>query len=868
MRGQAYTWAIEAPTEQYYDVFRIFMTGQNSNGHWYLCLSSFEVYGDAKVKVKRLLTNYRFQVGSGRSYYGKGNSTVQKTSDISEWQTTKTVQSLDGAGKAVRFKILEVVEDPFRWREEESLIIVGGAPAESGFDIDSRPLGSVGTFGYSNTGLLICGSLKQQVKPYGRDDLITLEVLQDHMVRFCLNDEPQGDPLKLELMHLPFNAAVSLKPVGATVGLQLRRRDLKIPLNLQSVNDGEWFENLRMMTNVIHFLIGKRKDVPKNFFERVWKNRKDLHIPECTTLLQFQTIMVEFSFDLDTRIVQLLNRFCEKNEKTQTTLKPSQFEPDQTLQTFFHVDSIPLWKLQLRVFFLQNLNTNLSHTLEFVDISLKSGVSEIADLYKSVRSFIFFNEKDSLLTKVLEDTADAPTDKANVEIDRFKANKLKERGKCDLSGKRTVFGQLMHKLIDSPNRFRIKEIENNARAFRVVMKGQYSDDYGGPYREALDEACKELQSEILPLFIPCPNNRESIGQNQDKWIPNRSATTWQHMRMFEFLGMLMGLAIRSKSLLCLDLPSIIWKQLVNETPSESDVTAIDLLGFKILSLLNDLTDDISDDAFNDYIDQRFVCTDCDAKSRPIVLNGQDIRVTMSNREAFRKAYVNHRLKEFYEQTEAIQRGLAKVVPLHFLSVFTWQEIEFKVCGRPHLDVSLLQSMTKYKDCSERDEHIKFFWEMLRSRFDDDQRSKLIRFIWGRSRLPNTAEDFERHFVIKSMITTKDPNLYLPVAHTCFFELDLPRYRSVDVMYAKTIWAITHCTSIDADDTSAARNAARLTIATEDEDDPDTATDEYTASHEELSLSTTIVHDASSFGLQVSLSSPVIGVDRGLYEIFL
>jgi hypothetical protein len=40
-----------------------------------------------------------------------------------------------------------------------------------------------------------------------------------------------------------------------------------------------------------------------------------------------------------------------------------------------------------------------------------------------------------------------------------------------------------------------------------------------------------------------------------------------------------------------------------------------------------------------------------------------------------------RLGEFKQQVEAIKRGLATIVPLRLLPLFTWQELEMMV---PHL----------------------------------------------------------------------------------------------------------------------------------------------------------------------------------------
>ena len=43
-----------------------------------------------------------------------------------------------------------------------------------------------------------------------------------------------------------------------------------------------------------------------------------------------------------------------------------------------------------------------------------------------------------------------------------------------------------------------KLIQRTDRGFKVKFVGEASDDYGGPYREALTNICAELQSQAPP----------------------------------------------------------------------------------------------------------------------------------------------------------------------------------------------------------------------------------------------------------------------------------------------------------------------------------------------------------------------------------
>ena len=76
-------------------------------------------------------------------------------------------------------------------------------------------------------------------------------------------------------------------------------------------------------------------------------------------------------------------------------------------------------------------------------------------------------------------------------------------------------------------------------------------------------------------------------------------------------------------------------------------------------------------------------------------------------------------------------------------------------------------LTVYEGCSERDLFIQYFWSVLSTKFDSEQRGAFIQFVWGRTRLPSTAQEFERKFKIIKLLPRADATAdeYLPVAHS-------------------------------------------------------------------------------------------------------
>ena len=80
------------------------------------------------------------------------------------------------------------------------------------------------------------------------------------------------------------------------------------------------------------------------------------------------------------------------------------------------------------------------------------------------------------------------------------------------------------------------------------------------------------------------------------------------------------------------------------------------------------------------------------------------------------------------------------------------------------------------------------------------------------------EDFDKKHKLKRQRNSGPLRNTLPIAHTCFFSLDLPEYNTKKLMHDKLLFAISNCQAIDADDTSAARQAAGASWGAESDDE--------------------------------------------------
>lgn len=99
-------------------------------------------------------------------------------------------------------------------------------------------------------------------------------------------------------------------------------------------------------------------------------------------------------------------------------------------------------------------------------------------------------------------------------------------------------------------------------------------------------------------------------------------------------------------------------------------------------------------------------------------------------------------------------------------------------GNPSIDIDLLREKTEYRgNITAHDKHITLLWEVLHE-MTQQQRKAFLQFTWGRNRLPHNALGFGKDVFKLSdhaqAIASGMHDQYLPISHTCFFALELPR----------------------------------------------------------------------------------------------
>ncbi|XP_074953892.1 E3 ubiquitin-protein ligase HECTD3-like [Phalacrocorax aristotelis] len=317
-------------------------------------------------------------------------------------------------------------------------------------------------------------------------------------------------------------------------------------------------------------------------------------------------------------------------------------------------------------------------------------------------------------------------------------------------------------------------------------------DNGGGFRDSLSDVSEELcpsSGDVpvsLPFFVRTSNQGNSSSDTRDMYIPNPSCKDFPK---YEWIGQLMGAALRSKEFLILSLPALVWKQLAGEEVSWSkDFTAVDSELVKLLEVL----EGVDREAFEFMFGRELTYTVVRGDQRVVELipNGSSTMVRYEDRKEFIRLVQKARLEESKEQIAAMRAGLLRVVPQPVLDLLTWQQLEKNVCGDPEITVAELRRFITFEDFPSDDTRIQNFLEALNN-FTSEDLSRFLKFVTGRSRLP-----------VQITVYPETANLdaldLMPQASTCSCTFFLPNYSSAKACEELLRYAVYNCMSIDTD----------------------------------------------------------------------
>lgn len=171
--------------------------------------------------------------------------------------------------------------------------------------------------------------------------------------------------------------------------------------------------------------------------------------------------------------------------------------------------------------------------------------------------------------------------------------------------------------------------------------------------------------------------------------------------------------------------------------------------------------------------------------------GAHLRVTEDNKREYVRLMARHVMTTaIRDQINAFLQGFWEMVPRELVSIFNDHELELLISGLPEIDITDLRANTEYAGYTVAHPVIRWFWQVVEGMDKEDQ-ARLLQFVTGTSKVP--LEGFkalqghsgpQRFQIHRGMGADR-----LPTAHTCFNQLDLPEYESLEVLQERLLIAI-------------------------------------------------------------------------------
>lgn len=309
-------------------------------------------------------------------------------------------------------------------------------------------------------------------------------------------------------------------------------------------------------------------------------------------------------------------------------------------------------------------------------------------------------------------------------------------------------------------------------ALHVTFEGEPGIDAGGLTREWFVVLAREMFNPDYALFIRSADNT---------FQPNpMSKINIEHLDYFMFVGRVLGLALITGNFLDAHFTRSLYKHIVGLPITYHDLESIDPEYYRSIQYIYDndpaplmLTFEVDHEEFGVR------------QSVELKENGSQIHVTNENKREYIQLVSELKMTtSIKSQLKNLLQGLYDVVPKKLLHIFTENEIELLISGLPEIDVDDWRANTEYQGYHADSPQIQWLWQCIRE-FSSEERALLLQFVTGTSKvpldgfasLPGMRGNVQIFSVHRSHANTNS----LPTSHTCFNQLDLPEYESLEML---------------------------------------------------------------------------------------
>ncbi|MCL7028989.1 hypothetical protein MKW94_026351 [Papaver nudicaule] len=297
----------------------------------------------------------------------------------------------------------------------------------------------------------------------------------------------------------------------------------------------------------------------------------------------------------------------------------------------------------------------------------------------------------------------------------------------------------------------------------------------GVLREWFCLVCQAIFNPQNALFVACPDDNR-------RFYPNPvSDVNPFHLEYFHFCGRVIALSLVYKVQVGILFDRTFILQLAEATVSLEDVRDADPLFYSSCKKILEMDTDMLD---SDALGLTFVREVEKFGSRTTVElcpGGNSIALNSKNREAYVNLLVQHRfVNSVSRQVKKFAQGFSDILCDASLLAFFFQSLEHEDLDKMlhgsdrAICVEDWKAHTDYKGYKKTSRPITWFWEVVEG-MSDEQRRVLLFFWTSVKYLP--MEGFGGLQSRLQVYKSHNSHERLPSAHTCFYQLCLPRYQS-------------------------------------------------------------------------------------------
>ncbi|CAL7935973.1 unnamed protein product [Xylocopa violacea] len=312
------------------------------------------------------------------------------------------------------------------------------------------------------------------------------------------------------------------------------------------------------------------------------------------------------------------------------------------------------------------------------------------------------------------------------------------------------------------------------KPLRVKFYGEEAEDAGGVKKEFFMLLLREILDPKYGMF-------KQYEETRVIWF---SEDSLEDENMYFLIGILCGLVIYNFIIIDLPFPLALYKKLLHEPVGLIDIKEMSpVLAKSMQSIL-----DYEEADFEEIFGLNFeVVREVFGEKRiyELIPGGSKVPVTLKNKKQFVDLYVDYTLNKSVEaHFKEFYKGFHKVCGGRVLELFHSYELMAVVVGNEDYDWEELEKNATYKEgYTKNDPTIALFWQVFRE-LTLEEKKKFLLFLTGSDRIP-----IQGMKAIRITIQPMNDERLLPVAHTCFNLLDLPRYQTRERLRYKLLQAI-------------------------------------------------------------------------------